>query len=102
LPRPPAQRRCVPARHRAIAAEAWRIEMVTPRTILESCRWLRIGPGEIARHRDGISLNAPLLRAVDALGLFDHSRAPGPQDSVTLRQIAEFEATLAATPASGW
>lgn len=90
------------ARHRAIASEAWRIELVTPRTLLESYRWLRIGPAEISRHRDGISINQPLLRAVDAIGLFDRTRAPGPDDSVLRRQITDFNAKLAATPAFFW
>jgi hypothetical protein len=30
--------------HRAIAMEAWRIELVTPRTIMESYKVLRVGP----------------------------------------------------------
>jgi hypothetical protein len=57
-------------RHRAIAAEAWRIEMITPRTIMESYRLLRVGPGEIEKYRDGISINKPILRFLVATGLF--------------------------------
>ncbi|MCD6079202.1 MAG: putative twin-arginine translocation pathway signal sequence domain protein, partial [Ramlibacter sp.] len=49
--------------HRAIASEAWRIELETPRTVLESYKVLRVGPREIAQHRDGLSINAPLVRA---------------------------------------
>jgi len=88
--------------HRAIAAQAWRIELVTPRTVLESYRLLRIGPAEIARHRDGLSLNTPLARALAAAGLFDRSRAPGPQDTATPSQPKEFNADPAATPALCW
>lgn len=69
------------AQHRAIAAEAWRIELVTPRTILESYKVLRVGPEEIAKHRDGIALNKPFLRLLVGLGLFDRTKAPGPDDS---------------------
>jgi hypothetical protein len=89
-------------RHRRIANEAWRIELTTPRTILESYKWLRIGPAEIERHRDGIAVNAPLARLADALGLFDRTRAPAPGDRVTGRQIEDFARTLAATPAFFW
>jgi hypothetical protein len=89
-------------RHRAIAAQAWRIELMTPRTVLESFRWLRIGPREIARHRDGISINDPFLRAIDALGLFDRTRAPGPDDTATTSQVEEFDAKIATTPAFFW
>ncbi len=89
-------------RHRAIAIEAWRIELTTPRTILESYRWLRIGPAEIARHRDGISINDPFLRAIDAVGLFDRGKAPAPDDSATTGQLKDFNAKIAATPAFFW
>jgi hypothetical protein len=88
--------------HRAIASEAWRIELVTPRTIMESYRVLRVGPREIARHRDGLALNTPVARALTALGLFDRSRAPGPDDLATTSQLEAFDANLAATPAFYW
>jgi hypothetical protein len=40
--------------HRAIAADAWRIELSTPRAILESFKVLRVAAGEVAQHRDGL------------------------------------------------
>lgn len=86
-------------RHRRIAMDAWRIELETPRTVLESYKVLRIGPKEIAEHRDGISLNAPLVRAITALGLFDRSKAPAPGDSAVAGQIKDFNQKLATTPA---
>ncbi len=90
------------AEHRRIAAEAWRVEMTTPRTLLESYKVLRIGPQEIATHRDGISLNDPFVRALTALGLFDRSRPSAPDSSEVTGQIASFNATLDATPAFFW
>jgi hypothetical protein len=89
-------------KHRAIAAEAWRIELVTPRTILESYKVLRVGPDEIARHRDGISLNKALPRLLVGLGLFDRSKAPAPDDAAVTGQITDFNAKLEATPAFFW
>jgi nitroreductase len=88
--------------HRNIACEAWRIEMVTPRTVMESIRLLRVGPNEIAAHRDGITVNTPMLRVLSALGLFDRSNAPGPDDAATTGQIKDFNAKLAETPAFFW
>ena len=88
--------------HRAIAAEAWRIEMVTSRTIMESYRLLSIGPDEIAKYRDGISLNKPLIRLLVATGLFDRSRVPGPDDSGIKNQIEDFNVKLDKTPAFFW
>lgn len=88
--------------HRRIAKEAWRIELVTPRTVLESFQVLRVGPKEIARHRDGLSLNEPLVRALSALGLFDRSVAPAPDSFATTSQIKDFNAKIDATPAFFW
>jgi hypothetical protein len=89
-------------RHRAIAAEAWRIELVTPRTILESYKWLRVGSSEVARHRDGLSLMDPTVVWLNRFGLFDRSKAPGPNHFATTSQIAAFNTKLDATPAFLW
>lgn len=89
-------------RQRAIAKEAWRIELVTPRTIMESYRVLRVGPREIAQHRDGLSINTPMVRALTTLGLFDRSKAPGPDDAATTGQIRDFNARIDGTPAFFW
>ena len=85
--------------HRAIARDAWRVELVTPRTMLESLKVLRVGPREIAEHRDGLSVNAPLPRLLAALGLFDRSQAPGPDDMAVTQQVQDFNAKIEATPA---
>ncbi|ROZ62012.1 twin-arginine translocation pathway signal protein [Ramlibacter sp. WS9] len=89
-------------KHRAIASEAWRIELVTPRTIMESYKVLRVGPAEIARYRDGLSINTPMVRALTTLGLFDRSKAPGPHDAATTGQIKDFNAKITTTPAFFW
>ena len=90
------------ARHAQIAMDAWRTELVTPRTLLESYHVLRIGPQEIAQHRDGISLNSPMLRVLTALGLFDRSKAPAPDSSEIKGQIDNFNTGIASTPAYFW
>ncbi len=90
------------AAHRRIASEAWRIELTVPRTIMESFDVLRVGQSEIAAHRDGLSLTAPVVVAMDALGLFDRKTAPKPDDYATTSQIKEFDAKLASTPAFWW
>ena len=90
------------ARHAQIAMDAWRIELVTPRTLLESYHVLRIGPKEIAQHRDGISLNSPIVRALNALGLFDRTKASAPDSSEIKGQLERFNAAIASTPAYFW
>ena len=88
--------------HRLIAMDAWRIEMQTPRTLLESYKVLRVGPREIAQHRDGISLNTPMIRGLVALGLFDRSKPSEPDSSGVKGQISEFNEKMATTPACVW
>lgn len=88
--------------HRRIAAEAWRIELTVPRTIMESFDVLRVGQSEIATHRDGLSLTSPMVVAMDRLGLFDRTKAPAADDYATSSQIKQFEEKLASTPGFWW
>lgn len=88
--------------HREIAKNAWRIELETPRTLMESYRVLRVGPREIAEHRDGISINDPMVRALTALGLFDRTQPSQPGDSAIEGQIKDFNRKLDTTPAFFW
>ncbi len=90
------------AAHRRIAAEAWRIELTTPRTIMESFDVLRVGAAEIAKHRDGLSLLDPTVVLLNRVGLFDRSKAPGPDDYATTSQIKDFGAKLDSTPGFLW
>ncbi|RZJ07350.1 MAG: twin-arginine translocation pathway signal protein, partial [Haliea sp.] len=59
------------ARHRAIAAEAWRIELTTPRTVLESYKVLRVGADEVEKSPDGLCILDPTVVMLNRLGLFD-------------------------------
>ena len=88
--------------HRAIAMDAWRIEMQTPHTLLESYKVLRVGPQEIAQHRDGISLNTPMVRGLVALNLFDRSKPSEPESFAIKGQISEFNDKMSTTPACVW
>ncbi|MGD8290946.1 MAG: hypothetical protein PVF37_04535 [Desulfobacterales bacterium] len=89
-------------KHRAVAAEAWRIELTTPAKILETYKVLRVGASEIAKHRDGISINDPFLSLLVRLGLFDRSKAPKPNDSAIAGQIKDFNKNLELTPGFLW
>jgi hypothetical protein len=61
---------------RTLTRQAYEIECTTPRTWLESAHLMRIGPDAIARHRDGISIAAPMPRLLHAVGLFDPLQVP--------------------------
>lgn len=73
---------------RQLCIDAARVELVTPRTMLESVHLTRIGPDEILRHRDGISVNAAVPRVAAALGLFDRQAAPA-EGSAAWRQVMQ-------------
>jgi nitroreductase len=76
---------------RALCIESARVEVGTPRTALESARLMRIGPEEISRHRDGISVNGLVPRAATALGLFDRSTAPEPGSGAFDQVMKRFQ-----------
>ncbi len=88
--------------HRGIAAEAWRIELTTPRTVMESYRVLRVGAAEIEKFRDGLSVLDPMVVMLDRVGLFDRSKAPKPDDYATTSQIEDFGKKLESTPGFLW
>lgn len=90
------------AQQRQIAKDAWRIEVTTARTMLESLKVLRIGPREVARHRDGLTANGPMVRVIDALGLFDRTRAPAPDSFAAKVQIDDFDRAIDSTQAFYW
>lgn len=88
--------------HRQIARDPWRIELTTPRTVMESLNALRVGASEIAAHRDGLSLTDPMVVLLDRVGLFDRSQAPGPDDYATTSQIKDSGKRLDSTPGLLW
>ncbi|MEY4295738.1 MAG: hypothetical protein RLY82_1426 [Pseudomonadota bacterium] len=61
---------------RDICQASAKIEIDTPRTMMESIRLIRVGPSEILQHRDGISINTTMVRTLTAFGLFDRTAAP--------------------------
>jgi len=89
-------------RHRAIAAEAWRIELTTPRAIMETYRVLRVGAAEIERYRDGLFVLDWIPVLMSQVGLFDRSKPSAPGDYATTSQIKEFNANLDSTPGFLW
>ena len=79
------------AQLRELCWQSARVELQTPRTMLESIKLIRVGPGEILQHRDGISINSPFVRAVTALGMFDRTAAPLEGSAGYKNAMARFE-----------
>jgi hypothetical protein len=88
--------------HRDVAMRAWKTELTTARTAMESLKLMRIGPDEISENRDGITINKPMVRFLSAIGLFDRDKAAPPDSASVQKQIDDFNDTIASTPAFFW
>ena len=58
---------------------------------MESMRLMRVGPEEISRYRDGISINERVPRIADALGAFDRSQPPAEGSAGYIKAVERFE-----------
>ena len=78
-------------RLRTVCWESARVELLTPRTVMESVKLTRVGPAEIQAHRDGISVNSWLPRIAAAIGAFDRSEPPAEGSSAYQQMMSRFE-----------
>jgi nitroreductase len=76
---------------RTVCLESAKVEIGTPRTVMESLQLMRVGPSEIAQHRDGISNNTPFVRVMSAVGLFDRTQPPSVGSSGYKGAMQRFE-----------
>lgn len=76
---------------RTLCWQSAQVELSTARTVMESIRLTRVGPTEILKHRDGISINGLMVRAIDALGMFDRSQPPAPGSESHKTMMSRFE-----------
>ncbi|HEX2543126.1 MAG TPA: twin-arginine translocation pathway signal protein [Caldimonas sp.] len=76
---------------RTICWESAQVELQTPRTVMESIRLTRVGPAEIDRHRDGISINGLMPRLASAVGAFRRDQPPAPGSTAYKTMISRFE-----------
>lgn len=90
------------ARLIAVGGEGFRIEGATTATHMESVRLMRIGREEIARHRDGIALEGPMIDGLTALGLMSHKTLADPKSFASRSGEDMWLKMLAATPAFVW
>jgi hypothetical protein len=58
---------------RELCWQSAQVELLTPRTYLESAKLLRIGPDEILQHRDGIAINSTFVRLANSMGMVDRN-----------------------------
>ncbi len=85
-----------------LGAQGFAREITTKATAQESARLTRIGAAEIARHRDGISMEGPFLEGLSALGILTRETMGDPDSFATKTAIDMYAKTIAATPAFVW
>lgn len=76
---------------RELCWQSAQVELLTPRTVMESLRLTRVGPAEIAAHRDGISINSPMARLAETFGAFDRSAPPAEGSTAYGQMMQRFE-----------
>ena len=76
---------------RTLCWESAKVELLTPRTVMESVKLTRVGPGEILQHRDGISINAMVPRLAAMVGAFDRSAVPVEGSTAYKQMMSRFE-----------
>lgn len=76
---------------RQLCWESAKVELLTPRTVMESVQLTRVGPTEIRANPDGITLNSPMIRIFDSLGMFDRSNPPTEGSQAYKIMMSRFE-----------
>lgn len=90
------------AAFRTLALDAARVEVGTSRTMMETNRLTRVGPAEIAQHRDGVTINGAMPRIAVALGLFDRSQAAAPGTSAYEQVLDSYRQQANTAAAFAW
>ena len=85
-----------------IGGRGFALEMKTPKAALESANLTRIGTAEIARYRDGISLQGAFPEAMATVGLLSRKAMADPDSFATKSAIDMFGKIIDATPAFVW
>jgi hypothetical protein len=76
---------------RELCVKSAEVEFLTPNTVMETLHLLRVGPGEILQHRDGLSVNTWMARVLTMLGLFDRSLPPEKGSQAFQAMMAQME-----------
>ena len=90
------------ARMRDLVWRAWTREMATPAALAESVAVMRIGKAEIAQHRDGISIDGPLVPLLKAIGALDRKALLDPKSQANAEGAKPWKAMADTSPAFLW
>ncbi|MDX2236084.1 MAG: nitroreductase family protein [Hyphomonadaceae bacterium] len=87
---------------RTLAWDAFETEMTTRDAYMESVDLMRIGAAEIARHRDGLVLDGPMIEIARTLGLVNRSVLADLSNPLTRSGIDAFKPLALEAPAFLW
>lgn len=90
------------AQLRDIVWRGWVREASTRRAMQESLDVLRLGKEEIARHRDGIMIDAPPLVLLEQIGVVDRRAILDPDSLVGKQGLDMWQKLVETTPAYVW
>jgi Nitroreductase family len=94
-----------PARVVQIRDLVWRAferEMHTQGALEETFAWLRFGREAIARHRDGLAIDGPLIPLFKAAGLFSHDAMVNPDSTSNKQALRDWRHKAETAPAFMW
>ena len=86
----------------ALGQRGFEIENATAATHMESVRLMRIGAAEIAKHRDGIALEGPMIEALRATGLISREALADPNSGASKSGLDMWRRMIEGTPAFVW
>jgi hypothetical protein len=77
-------------------------ETRTPAAAEETFLWLRFGREEIARHRDGLGIDGPMIPLFKTFGLLSHDAMVDPDSQSNRSNATDWRAKAMSSPAFLW
>ncbi|HVY85564.1 MAG TPA: hypothetical protein VG943_10555 [Caulobacterales bacterium] len=90
------------ARLRDLVWRGFDREMHTRGALAETYGWLRFGRAEVARHRDGLAIEGPLIPPMRALGFFDRDDMIDPNSTANKTAADDWRRKAETAPAFAW
>ncbi|MBS0384039.1 MAG: twin-arginine translocation pathway signal protein [Proteobacteria bacterium] len=87
---------------RDIVWRAFELEMHTPGALAETFGWLRFGRDEVARHRDGLAVEGPLIGAAKLFGMFGRANMLNPNSEANRQALQDWRRKIDTAPAFAW
>lgn len=87
---------------RDLTWRAHEIEVRTPATWMESVEVMRIGPSQVARYRDGLSMEGPMMSALNMAGILTHETLADPNSQAFQQGLDMFRPLAASARAFAW